>query len=140
MTKDLTVNEIQSVKKISLKHPMIKQSCQKQILRKLGDFSCDSDIVFLSHKKDTESQSKSKKNFRGSRYRGVSVNGKSWQVFIVIGGKKSYAGGENTQEKAAALYDKLSIIFHGIKVLLIFLYIHRLKPISLIRRNKLKTF
>mmetsp|Transcript_10300 Transcript_10300/g.10163 ORF Transcript_10300/g.10163 Transcript_10300/m.10163 type:complete len:82 (+) Transcript_10300:633-878(+) len=69
----------------------------------------------MANSKEVSFKTKSCSKFRGSNYRGVSANGKSWQVFIVIGGKKSYAGSESTQEKAAALYDKLAIIFHGIK-------------------------
>ena len=54
--------------------------------------------------------------FRGSKYRGVSVNGKSWQIFIVINKVKTYAGSVATELQAAYLYDKLSIIFNGPKV------------------------
>ena len=95
------------------------------------------DTVFDPKIKIRRRKSKDKNNFRGSNYRGVSVNGKSWQVFIVINKNKNYAGCETSQEKAALLYDKLAIIFHGIKVAIHKLIIYRLRQILLTRRMKL---
>lgn len=64
---------------------------------------------------------------RGSNYRGVSVNGKKWQVrylfanltiqVMVMGfGKKRYYGGIKDQQEAARLYDKYAILTQGIGV------------------------
>ena len=44
-------------------------------------------------------------NFRGSNYRGVSVNGKSWQILILIDSEKYYLCTTDDQEIAAKLYD-----------------------------------
>eukprot|EP00344_Euplotes_crassus_P004748 CAMPEP_0197010244 /NCGR_PEP_ID=MMETSP1380-20130617/53415_1 /TAXON_ID=5936 /ORGANISM="Euplotes crassus, Strain CT5" /LENGTH=100 /DNA_ID=CAMNT_0042432035 /DNA_START=184 /DNA_END=483 /DNA_ORIENTATION=- len=85
-----------------------------QLLKILGQRSSE-EVIFTTTGKENSRKPKHGTKFRGSNYRGVSANGKSWQVFIVIGGKKSYAGTEATQEKAAALYDKLAIAFHGMK-------------------------
>ena len=56
---------------------------------------------------------KARGKFRGSKYRGVSKNGKQWQVFIMIGRKKRYIGVVGTEEDAAKLYDQLAIYNHG---------------------------
>ena len=51
-------------------------------------------------------------------YRGVSKNGQKFQVFIMINKKKRYFGVMDTEKHAAKVYDKLAIIFHGLKVCL----------------------
>lgn len=48
-------------------------------------------------------------NFRGSNYRGVSVNGKSWQILILIDSAKYYLCTTDDQEIAAKLYDIIVI-------------------------------
>lgn len=55
-------------------------------------------------------------NSRGSRFRGVSKNGSKFQVFIMINKKKRYFGVLENEEHSALVYDKLAIIFHGLKV------------------------
>ena len=47
--------------------------------------------------------------FRGSRYRGVSINGKCWQVLIMIDQRKIYLCSTHDVDRAARLYD-LAII------------------------------
>ena len=62
-------------------------------------------------------QRKSQKGeYRGSRYRGVSKNGRCWQVFIMIDKKKQYVGPVYSEEEAARLYDLLTVVNHGSKV------------------------
>eukprot|EP00344_Euplotes_crassus_P003639 CAMPEP_0197004096 /NCGR_PEP_ID=MMETSP1380-20130617/18941_1 /TAXON_ID=5936 /ORGANISM="Euplotes crassus, Strain CT5" /LENGTH=179 /DNA_ID=CAMNT_0042422779 /DNA_START=272 /DNA_END=811 /DNA_ORIENTATION=- len=51
---------------------------------------------------------------RGSSFRGVSVNGKKWQVMVMGFGKKRYYGGIKDQNEAAQLYDKYAILTQGI--------------------------
>jgi len=55
-----------------------------------------------------------RKSNRHSSYRGVSLNGKKWQVMIMGKHKKKYFGGLKTEKEAAIFYDKLSIISNGL--------------------------
>jgi hypothetical protein len=52
---------------------------------------------------------------RSSKFRGVSKNGKHWQVLIMIKQKKRYIGNFSDEEEAAREYDKIAIQFHGPK-------------------------
>jgi len=52
---------------------------------------------------------------RSSKFRGVSRNGKQWQVLIMIKQKKRYIGNFGDEEEAAREYDKIAIQFHGPK-------------------------
>ena len=56
-----------------------------------------------------------KRKPRSSKYRGVSKNGKHWQVLIMIKKKKRYIGNFIEEEEAAREYDKIAIQFHGPK-------------------------
>lgn len=55
-------------------------------------------------------------SYRGSQYRGISKNGKRYQVFIMINKKKEYFGPFEDPSNAAKIYDQIAIIFHGLKV------------------------
>ena len=55
------------------------------------------------------------KNFRGSRFRGVSKNKQKWQILISVGPHKQYTGGLMTEEKAARLYDRKAISTFGLR-------------------------
>lgn len=76
----------------------------------------DTDLMFITKIKPGKDGKNSEKTSRGSKYRGVSRNGNNWQIFIVINKSKWYAGWVESELKAAALYDKLAILFHGDKV------------------------
>ena len=52
---------------------------------------------------------------RSSIYRGVSKNGKHWQVLIMINKKKKYFGCFSKEEEAARVYDKIALQHHGNK-------------------------
>lgn len=52
---------------------------------------------------------------RSSKFRGVSKNGKHWQVLIMIKQKKRYIGNFSSEEEAGREYDKIAIQFHGAK-------------------------
>ena len=52
---------------------------------------------------------------RRSKYRGVSKNGNSWQVLIMVKKKKKYLGSFSNEEEAARVYDKFALQNHGIK-------------------------
>ncbi|CAI2360436.1 unnamed protein product [Moneuplotes crassus] len=53
--------------------------------------------------------------YRGSIFRGVSMNGYKWQVFFTNKNKKQYIGVVQTKEQAASLYDIFEILHHGMK-------------------------
>eukprot|EP00343_Euplotes_focardii_P001299 CAMPEP_0205803656 /NCGR_PEP_ID=MMETSP0205-20121125/6392_1 /ASSEMBLY_ACC=CAM_ASM_000278 /TAXON_ID=36767 /ORGANISM="Euplotes focardii, Strain TN1" /LENGTH=276 /DNA_ID=CAMNT_0053072117 /DNA_START=17 /DNA_END=847 /DNA_ORIENTATION=+ len=55
------------------------------------------------------------KNYRGSRYWGVSKNKSKWQVMITLNHYKEYNGGFDDEETAARKYDKKSICTFGLK-------------------------
>ena len=55
-----------------------------------------------------------RKSNRHSSYRGVSLNGKKWQVMIMGKHKKKYFGGLDSETEAAKFYDRLAIITSGL--------------------------
>ena len=63
-----------------------------------------------------------KKSKRSSKYRGVSKNGKKWQVLFMINKNKNYIGTYSSEEIAARVYDIISIKKKGIKSKTNFLY------------------
>ena len=70
--------------------------------------------MLITAKPKQQSHKKTRKSNRYSKYRGVSLNGKKWQVMVMGPTKKNYFGGVTCEEEAARLYDKFSIIQHGI--------------------------
>lgn len=87
-----------------------------QFLKELETVDDCEKLVLISKLRDEKDGVQYHKSSRGSKFRGVSLNGKNWQVFIVINKNKWYAGCVESELKAAALYDKLAILFHGDKV------------------------
>ena len=58
--------------------------------------------------------------YRGSKYRGVSRNGKTWQVLIMINRNKNYIGNFKSEDEAARAYDEYAMKFHKNKARLNF--------------------
>lgn len=120
LEKSITNNEMASIRKLSLKHPATKKLRKQDMVKYLRGLSKPTSQAFKERNfiKTPKSKKGPKitKDFRGSKYRGVSVNGRSWQVFIVIDKIKRYGGSVNNEIGAALLYDKLAIIFHGTNV------------------------
>lgn len=56
-----------------------------------------------------------KSNSRASVYRGVSKNGRQWQIQSGNTVNKRYYGSCATEMEAARLYDEKSILLHGLK-------------------------
>ena len=56
------------------------------------------------------------RNSKLSHFRGVSHNGKKWQVMIMGFAKKIYFGGLATEKEASEMYDKYAILMHGFEV------------------------
>ena len=54
------------------------------------------------------------KSTRGSKYRGVSKNGKKWQVQLLGNLRKRYIGSISSEQAAAKLYDYYAILTHGL--------------------------
>lgn len=55
-------------------------------------------------------------NSKLSHFRGVSNNGRKWQVMIMGFAKKIYFGGINSEKEASHKYDKYAIMMHGLEV------------------------
>ncbi len=58
--------------------------------------------------------------YRRSKFRGVSMKGKSWQAIIMIDRNKKYIGNFETEEEAAKAYDEYAMKFHKNKARLNF--------------------
>lgn len=82
-------------------------------LQNLLEGISDEDELLISAKPKNRSY-KIRKSNRYSRYRGVSLNGKKWQVMIMGPAKKKYFGAISNEKDAAVLYDKLSILTNGL--------------------------
>ena len=52
---------------------------------------------------------------RGSSFRGVSKNGKKWQVQLLGNLRKHYIGSIQSEERAARIYDRHAILTHGLR-------------------------
>lgn len=88
--------------------------CNKiSLLKKVLEGIRDESQVLISSKPKNKS-TKIRKSNRHSKFRGVSLNGKKWQVMIMGPIKKKYFGGIATEREAAIFYDKLSILTNGL--------------------------
>ena len=83
------------------------------LLRKVLEGIDDDSQVLISAKPKNKSQ-KVRRSNRHSKYRGVSLNGKKWQVMIMGSIRKKYYGSIATETEAAIFYDKLSILTNGL--------------------------
>ena len=73
--------------------------------------------------KEAAEEKKMKKYiYRGSKYRGVSRNGKTWQVLIMINRNKNYIGNFKSEDEAAKAYDEYAMKFHKSKARLNFFH------------------
>lgn len=71
------------------------------------------EIILRPHKKSFKGENN--QTFRGSKFRGISKNGNSWQILVMVNRKKKYLGTLPTEEQAAKFYDKIAIQFQGHK-------------------------
>ena len=78
--------------------------------KQIGD---DTELIESNAKKQIRN-SMEKELYRGSKYRGVSINGTKWQIFVVVNNRKYYVGQIDTEKQAAQIYDKLIILHHGL--------------------------
>ena len=71
--------------------------------------------------REAEEEKKLKKYiYRGSKYRGVSRNGKTWQVLIMVNRNKNYIGNFKSEDEAAKAYDEYAMKYHKNKARLNF--------------------
>lgn len=99
--------------KTSSNSPISVISNKINLLRKVLEGITDETQVLITAKPKNKSQ-KIRKSNRHSRFRGVSLNGKKWQVMIMGPMKKKYFGGITSEREAAIFYDKLSILTNGL--------------------------
>ena len=71
-------------------------------------------------KEDEEEKKIKKYIYRGSKYRGVSRNGKTWQVLIMVNRNKNYIGNFKSEDEAAKKYDEYAMKYHKDKARLNF--------------------
>ena len=69
------------------------------------------DLILFSGKKKAQYFKIDRKTKRRSGFRGVSRNGASWQVLMMINNVKTYIGWYDTEEEGALVYDIVSILF-----------------------------
>lgn len=101
-------------KKTSREESKSKESSDKKIkifnIKKIND-----------REKEAAKEKKSKKYiYRGSKYRGVSRNGKTWQVLIMVNRNKNYLGNFKSEDEAAKAYDEYAMKYHKNKARLNF--------------------
>ena len=89
--KLLSKADVELIDKISKKHSNERTLARTEILNHLRSVMRGDQKVFKAKIKFPKEELGSS-NFRGSQFRGVSANGKRWQVFIVISKDKCYAG------------------------------------------------
>lgn len=82
-------------------------------------------IFSIKKIKDREKEAAEEKKikkyiYRGSKYRGVSRNGKTWQVLIMINRNKNYIGNFKSEDEAAKVYDEYAMKYHKNKARLNF--------------------
>jgi len=83
---------------------------KKELEIALSKIPDTSDIILWSKNKHQLT-----KSTRGSRYRGVSRNGKKWQVQLLGNLRKRYIGSIGSEEAAARIYDHYAILTHGLR-------------------------
>ena len=76
-------------------------------------------IIYKNQQKETNEYKRTMKN---STYRGVSKNGKKYQVFISNNNINYYLGVFQSEESAALIYDYFALLLHGRKALTNFNY------------------
>jgi hypothetical protein len=86
------------------------QKKKQDLSESLAQLPDTDEIVLWSKNKVQYARSK-----RGSRYRGVSRNGKKWQVQLLGNLRKRYIGSIGSEEAAARIYDHYAIINHGLR-------------------------
>lgn len=101
-----------------------KEKIIKEIELSLNQIQDIDSIIIYPYQRQNAKRAPSKKS-RGSIYRGVSRNGKMWQVQIGNVAQKRYMGTSESEEAAARIYDANSILTNGMKAKTNFPYTKR---------------
>ena len=118
-------NNINTSKKSDLSL-LNKKTKRKEIEAKHNTVQNKKGKIFIIKKiKDREKEAQEEKRlkkyiYRGSKYRGVSRNGNTWQVLIMINRNKNYIGNFKSEEEAAKAYDEYAMKYHKSKARLNF--------------------
>jgi len=113
LKNNFSAGSIEQLKETSKSHRNLPICNKISLLRKVLEGISDETQILINAKPKNKSQ-KIRKSNRHSRFRGVSLNGKKWQVMIMGPMKKKYFGGIATERGAAVFYDKLSILTNGL--------------------------
>ena len=89
---------------------MLIEAKKMEVEIALSQIPDSQDIVIWCKKKRMLS-----KSVRGSRFRGVSKNGRKWQVQLLGNLRKRYIGSISSENAAAHIYDQYAIMTHGLK-------------------------
>lgn len=90
--KNMNANDLLVISKLNKFHKKEKQRSMKKLKEHLETVEDINSVIIKSHEKLKRKSDTNPLHFRGSKYRGVSANGKTWQVFVVIHKTKRYAG------------------------------------------------
>lgn len=116
--------------KKTLRKESIKEAKNKNVLNK----DKDNKIFLITKIRNKEEEKKlitrKKFRYRGSKYRGVTKNGKTWQVLIMINRSKKYFGHFRSEIEAAHAYDDLAMKFHKDKARLNFFHQGYIKHVN----------
>ena len=102
----------------------IKESRKFKIIKnnKLVFDNFNNTFNFFDKDKNTKPDKKYKKFLRRSSYRGVSKNGKNWQVLLSKNNINYYLGNYSSEENAAKIYDIFNIYLRGTKAITNYFY------------------
>lgn len=112
-TKSYSESSLKDLKEASKLAKALPLTQKLTILKKALEEIEDDDRVLITGKPKNKSKKIQKSN-RHSNFRGVSRNGKKWQVMIIGTIRKKYFGAIPNERDAAIFYDKLSILTNGL--------------------------
>ena len=87
----------------------------RRLSRELQAYEGFEGLIVQRHDKKAPPRFRKKGVYRnGSRFIGVSRNGKKWQALLLVKDRKRYLGTLNEESETALLYDRNAILFHGL--------------------------
>lgn len=122
--KNIGINKISRNSNIKFITFKFKNACKHRLI-KFHKYVYTKDINICNNHSELKNLISSKKYKKGNRscsYRGVSKNGKKWQVSIMKHNKNYYLGNYISEENAAKIYDIFNIKLRGKKAVTNFLY------------------
>ncbi|CDW81380.1 ant-like protein [Stylonychia lemnae] len=110
LSEDFKLNDDNTLGQDSNMIEQLLEQKKMELAKQLMDLPDSDQIVLWSKNKIQYAKSK-----RGSRFRGVSKNGKKWQVQLLGNMRKRYIGSISSEDQAAKIYDHYAIITHGLR-------------------------